>query len=59
VWSMPTTEIDIPEPGTVLFVFDWEDFDAVYASMTWAQFDTEWSSSTWDQFDAANWGARL
>lgn len=59
VWSMPTTEIDLPEPGTVLFVFDWDDFDTVYSSLTWAQFDTEWSSLTWDDLDATDWGARL
>lgn len=59
VWSMPTQEIAVPEPGTVLFVFDWDDFDAVYAALTWNQFDTEWSTRTWDQFDTENWGARL
>lgn len=59
VWSMPTQELDVPEPGTVLFVFDWDDVDTVYSTLTWTQFDAEWATGTWDQFDAVNWGARL
>lgn len=59
VWSLPTQEIDAPELGTVLFIFDWADFDTVYSSLTWDQFDSEWSTKTWDQFDSENWGARL
>jgi hypothetical protein len=59
VWSLPTKEMGLPEPGTVLFIFEWDDFDAVYAALTWDQFDAEWAGKTWDQFDATDWVAML
>lgn len=59
VWSLPTQVMGDPEPGTVLFIFEWDDFDTVYASSTWATFDTEWAPLTWDAFDRTDWGARL
>lgn len=58
-WSMPWAEIDDPEPDTVLFLFEWDDFDTVYGSSTWNGFDAEWAGSDWDTFDRENWGARL
>ncbi|MCB2413645.1 hypothetical protein LGT39_12400 [Demequina sp. TTPB684] len=59
VWSLPHQVIDEPEPGTVLFIFEWDDFDTVYAAATWADFDTEWAPFDWDRFDREDWGARL
>lgn len=58
-WSLPWKQMTVPEPGTVLFIFDWDDFDAVYSALTWDQLDSEWSTKTWNQLDSEDWGARL
>lgn len=45
-----------PEPATALTIFDWDDFDANYATLDWDDFDAAWSGRDWNDFDKHDWG---
>lgn len=58
-WSLPWTQVDDPEPDTVLVMWGWDDVDTVYSAAEWSTFDAEWSGRDWNEFDREDWGARL
>jgi hypothetical protein len=51
--------VDLPDPEAAIAIYDWNDFDTIYADATWDDFDAEWAAATWDDFDRQDWGQRL
>lgn len=51
VWQVKGTVSSLPQPGTLLSLSTWDDYDRV--GLTWDDLDLR--SMTWDAFDATMW----
>lgn len=56
LWTLTFEVLSDPEPGTVVPIATWADYDAYYAAAAWgAGFDVQWASASWNDYDAFDW----